>query len=70
MQYTTLESEMPFGKYRGQTIKEIADVDAPYLLWAAEKLHQPLDQEAMQYIRDARPVLHCEDDVPFGKYKI
>ena len=43
---------MPFGKFAGRTLAEIAAVDRGYLEWAAAKLHKPRMREVIQFFLD------------------
>lgn len=45
-----LEDKLPFGKHKGQTIRQILKSDSSYLLWCVEKLDRfAMSDEAWDY---------------------
>lgn len=45
-----LTDRLPFGKYKGQTIRQILQSDSSYLLWCVEKLDRfAMSDEAWDY---------------------
>lgn len=45
-----LTDKLPFGKHKGQTIRQILQIDSNYLLWCVEKLDRfAMSDEAWDY---------------------
>lgn len=45
-----LADKLPFGKYKGQTIRQVLQSDSSYLLWCVEKLDRfAMSDEAWDY---------------------
>lgn len=60
----------PEGKYKGQTLREVAEVDFDYLKWFDEnKEDYIIDFDEFNDVSKGIKVLHPEDKMPIGKYK-
>ena len=64
-----LDHTMPFGKYRGTTLREIAEKDRGYLEWAAgivtsDRLRTAIEETLNSNDVDTKPEPET-DDVPF-----
>jgi len=44
------ESTMPFGKYKGTAIAEIADKDPEYILWLVNNTDARVEDEVLEYV--------------------
>ena len=67
-----LDDEFPFGKYKGEKISDVLEVDAGYLDWAEKKVdHFFLNDEAKAALAkaDTRRVWCSGSTLTFGKHK-
>ena len=56
MKFYTLDSEFPFGKYEGKTVKEVLEIQPAYLDWCAINLdHFYISDETITEIKEIKP---------------
>lgn len=47
----SLQTKLPFGKYKGLTVEAVGKFDASYLLWLNQKTDAEFDDEALAYAK-------------------
>jgi hypothetical protein len=68
MKFYTLDTEFPFGKYEGKTVKEILELQPSYLDWCAINLdHFYISDEIIAEIKIIKPDFTITEE---GKQKL